>query len=90
METTTIIGILASVLTAFSMVPQLIRILREKRSETISYWVPVILILGVGGWVWYGFLKNDWIIIISNGFSLLLNAAILIISLKYSTKKIGY
>jgi MtN3 and saliva related transmembrane protein len=90
MDLTTVIGIIASVLTAISMLPQLIRILREKKAETMSYWVPVILILGVGGWTWYGFLKNDLIIIVSNGFSLLLNCTILVLSLRYAKNKIGY
>jgi MtN3 and saliva related transmembrane protein len=85
----TIIGIVASVLTAISMLPQLIRILRDKRAETISWWVPVILIVGVGLWVWYGILKNDWIIIISNSVSLFINSLVLILSLKYSNQKIG-
>jgi len=90
MSPETIIGVIASILTAISMLPQLIRILRDKRSETISYWVPVMLVVGVGLWVWYGFLKNDWIIIISNSFSVIINALILILSLKYRNRKIGY
>ena len=90
MDLTTTVGIAASFLTAISMLPQLIRIIKEKHADTISWWVPIILILGVGGWVWYGILKNDWIIIIANSISLLINAAILGLSIRYRNKKIGY
>jgi MtN3 and saliva related transmembrane protein len=77
-------------LTMISMLPELIRILREKRAESLSWWVPVILILGTGLWAWYGVLKGDWIIIVSNGISTLINAAIVLLSVRYANKKIGY
>lgn len=86
----TIIGIAASVLTTISMLPQLIRIARDKRSESLSWWVPVILILGTGLWTWYGVLLNDWIIIVSNGISVVINASVLALSMVYRNRKIGY
>lgn len=90
MELITITGILASILTMISMLPQLIRILREKRAESLSWWVPVILIFGTGLWACYGALQHDWIIIVSNGVSTLINAAILVLSIRYGNRKIGY
>lgn len=90
MELMTIVGTAASVLTTISMLPQLIRIARDKRSETLSWWVPVILILGTGLWTWYGVLRHDWIIIVSNGISVVINALVLVLSMVYRNRKIGY
>lgn len=87
MDKETIIGIVASVLTAVAMLPELIRLIRARNPDPVSWWVPALLLLGVGGWVWYGFLKDDWIIIGSNAFSWGVNAWILVLSLKYGGKK---
>lgn len=73
-----------------SMLPQLIHIVRKKQTEAMSHWVSLILLLGVGGWVWYGILKEDWIILVSNSISFAINLLIIILSWKYSNHKIGY
>ncbi len=85
-QTETIIGIIASSATAASMIPQLIKIVREKKAEDVSLLMPFILLGGLCCWVWYGLLKNDWIIIISNSFSVLVNVGIVIATVKYKTK----
>jgi MtN3 and saliva related transmembrane protein len=65
----TIIGILASVCTAISLVPQLVKLLKEKKAENISLLMLAVLFAGVGLWIYYGILKKDFIIIVSNSFS---------------------
>ncbi|WP_152269024.1 SemiSWEET transporter [Agriterribacter humi] len=81
------IGIAAGICTAISMIPQLIKILKEKKSEQVS--VPMILILlsGLALWVWYGFVKKDFPVIITNCFSLLVNILLAIFSIRYKKKK---
>jgi MtN3 and saliva related transmembrane protein len=79
----TIIGIIASILTGIALLPQLIRLIKEKQPENISQVMLAILLLGVGFWVYYGFLKNDWIIIVSNGFSFVVNVITIILIIKY-------
>lgn len=66
MNTITIVGVIASICTAVSMVPQLIKLIKEKKADDISVFMLVVLFVGVGCWVMYGILKTDWIIIISN------------------------
>ena len=83
MQTITIVGIVASTLTASSMLPQLIKIIKEKKANDVSITMLVVLFAGVAAWVYYGILKKDAIIIISNALSLLLNIALVIVSLKY-------
>ena len=86
METDKIIGIIASVATAVSLLPQLIKLLKEKKSDNISYGMISILFVGLILWITYGVMKEDWIIVISNSVSLLLNILIVIFSVKYTKK----
>jgi len=77
------IGIAAGVCTGISLLPQLIKISKEKKADDISFGMLGVLLAGVAGWVWYGFLKKDYPIIITNGFSFLVNIAIIILSIRY-------
>lgn len=86
MDKTTIAGIAASVLTGTSMLPQLVKIIKEKKAEDISYAMLGVLFVGLCLWVYYGILKNDLIIIISNGFSAVVNLCIAGLSFRYKRK----
>jgi MtN3 and saliva related transmembrane protein len=82
------VGVGAGICTGISMLPQLMKIIKDKKAETISYFMLIILLAGVSGWIWYGILKNDFPIIITNGFSFIVNLATVGFSWKYkdSTK----
>ena len=80
------VGISAGLLTSFSLVPQLFKIIKEKKAENISYFMLAILLLGLGGWIWYGILKNDFPIIITNCFSFAVNLVIIFFSVRYKEK----
>lgn len=84
MDKITIIGVCASVFTATSLIPQLIKIIKEKKAEGVSMIMLLVLFTGLALWVYYGFLKTDWIIIISNLFALLINLVIGILTLYFS------
>jgi MtN3 and saliva related transmembrane protein len=84
LNSTAIIGIVAGLFTASSLLPQLIKIIKEKKVEDLSIGMFVTLMVGLGLWVTYGFLKNDLPIIATNIFSLMLNISILILRFKYS------
>jgi MtN3 and saliva related transmembrane protein len=81
------VGIASGICTAVSQVPQLIKIIKEKEADDISYWMLIILLLGVAGWTWYGILKNDYPIIITNGFSCFMNLMIIAFSIRYKKGK---
>lgn len=83
MNLVTIVGISASVLTSISSIPQLLKLIKEKKAEDISLKMFLVLLTGLGLWVYYGFLKMDWILICSNAFSFLINLSVLILALKY-------
>lgn len=86
MELITITGIIASVFTATSLLPQLIKLFKEKKAEHVSIGMLVVLFIGLVFWIWYGILKKDLIIILSNSFSLTINTLIMVLSFKYSYK----
>lgn len=81
--TTLVIGICASVLTAISLLPQLIKLLKEKKSDHISLGMLIILLSGLGLWITYGLLKDDYIIIIANSFSLFINLIVITLTIIY-------
>jgi MtN3 and saliva related transmembrane protein len=76
--TENIIGTIAGILTSISMLPQLIKVLKEKNVEDLSTLMLLILITGLLLWVWYGILKNEWPIIISNGFAVIIDGCLLV------------
>lgn len=80
------VGITAGVLTGVSMLPQLIKIIREKEADSVSLLMLIVLLAGLAGWVWYGILKNDYPIIITNSFSFLTNLSIIILTLVYRAR----
>jgi MtN3 and saliva related transmembrane protein len=82
-----IIGIGASICTATSLLPQLIKIWREKKANDISFYMLGVLFAGVALWIYYGILKNDMIIVIANSVSLLLNIAIVLLSIRYKQER---
>lgn len=82
----TVIGTIAGILTSVSMIPQLIKVLKEKDVENLSWGMIAVLLTGVSLWVVYGVIKNEWPIILSNGFSILVNTLLLIYYFKYKNQ----
>jgi MtN3 and saliva related transmembrane protein len=81
-----IIGTIAGILTSISMVPQLLKVIKNKDVENISWRMITILLCGVSLWVVYGIMKMEWPIILSNAFSVLVNATLLFCYFKYKNK----
>ena len=81
------IGIGAGILTSVSMLPQLIKTFKEKKAEDLSLIMLLILMSGIGAWIYYGILRKDEPIIYTNSFSFLLNSLLLVLRFKYAKKK---
>ncbi|HUQ64756.1 MAG TPA: SemiSWEET transporter [Flavitalea sp.] len=80
------VGLFAGICTAISLLPQLIKIIREKKANAISYGMLGILMLGLSTWIVYGVMKTDYPIILTNCVSLTLNVLIIIFTVKYKTR----
>ena len=83
MQITGVIGIIAGIFTSASLLPQLIKIIKEKKVEDLSVVMFVSLMIGLLLWVYYGLLRKDMPIIVTNSFSVLLNICILFFRFKY-------
>ena len=79
-----IIGLVAGILTATAMIPQVVKTIKEKNAENISPFMVIILILGTGTWSYYGTLKDDMPIIVTNAFSCLVNCLMLFCKIKFN------
>ena len=86
-ELVQIVGIIAGSITAVSMVPQLIKVIKHKKVDHISIWMVITLLTGLTFWIVYGFLQNDMIIIVTNIFSAAVNIILLILKIKYKKSK---
>lgn len=73
MDKVTLVGIGASILTACSLLPQLVKLMKEKKAEDLSLFMLGTLLGGLTLWIYYGVLTKDVIIVISNSFALLVN-----------------
>lgn len=77
------VGVAAGICTSVSMLPQLIKIIRTKKADDISYLTITVLLVGVGTWIWYGILRKDYPIIVTNAFSFMVNVMLLVFSVIY-------
>lgn len=81
-----ILGLIAGGITSVAMLPQLIKVLRSKDVEDISWVMIIILIVGLSLWVWYGILRDELPIILSNAFAVLVNICLFIAFFVYRKK----
>lgn len=86
MQLENIVGIVAGTCTSVSLLPQLIKMIKEKKATDISIVMLITLLSGLCLWIWYGILKEDWPIIITNGFSFIINILIIILRQFYKQK----
>jgi MtN3 and saliva related transmembrane protein len=82
-DSTQVIGIIASVFTGIALLPQLIKIVKEKTAEGTSWLMLFSLLIGLSSWIVYGIKKDDLIIVISNGFALAVNLTVMILSIVF-------
>jgi MtN3 and saliva related transmembrane protein len=78
------LGFSAGAITSFGFIPQLIRGYRTKHLDDISYWMPMVLALGMSLWLTYGFLRDDIAIIIANTFGVMSNLLLILMKKWYS------
>ncbi|HAV03047.1 MAG TPA: hypothetical protein DCW95_07675 [Chryseobacterium sp.] len=81
-----ILGLIAGALTSVAMLPQLIKVLKEKDVQDISLLMILVLITGLSLWVWYGFLQDELPIILPNAFAVLVNLALLVSYFRFKEK----
>ena len=77
------LGTLAGLCSMGSFVPQVLKILREKRAEGISLHTYVVTVAGFVLWVAYGVLLGSWPVAASNAVNVVLAGLILLRRWRY-------
>jgi MtN3 and saliva related transmembrane protein len=80
---TTIIGLLAATCTTSSFLPQVIKILKSKRTQDVSFLMYAILTTGLFLWLVYGIILEDIPLILSNSISFSLSLCVLLLKIKH-------
>jgi MtN3 and saliva related transmembrane protein len=83
MNLETLIGMIAGLLTTIAFVPQVLQIYRSRSARDISLGMYAIFVSGVLLWLIYGCMIGALPVIVANGVTLLLAAAILIGKLRF-------
>ena len=80
-----VIGIFATFFSLWSTVPQIKKSLKTKKTDDVSKWLIISLIVGLSLWVVYGIVKGDIVIAVANAIGVTLNLILLSLKLKYSS-----
>lgn len=83
----TVLGSVASALVTASFIPQIIRGYRTKHLGDVSYWLMIMICVGMSLWIVYGIIKQDYVIIGANISTIALNVVLLGLKIRYSGSK---
>jgi MtN3 and saliva related transmembrane protein len=81
-----IIGSSAAILTMFSFIPQIIKVIKTKSAKDVSLVTLFQLSLGVSLWIVYGIYLKDIIIITANSVTLTTLIILLVLYFNYGRK----
>jgi MtN3 and saliva related transmembrane protein len=77
------IGTIAAVLTTFAFLPQVIKVIKTKDTESIALGMYLMQVVGIALWLFHGLVIEDLLLIMANSVSLVLSGTILYYKLKY-------
>jgi len=83
MNTTTIVGLIACLLTTGAFLPQIIKTIRTKDTKSISLTMYIAYSAGICLWILYGCLLKNEIMIFANIIALLLGILMIVLKIKY-------
>ncbi|MBM7643705.1 SemiSWEET transporter [Streptococcus loxodontisalivarius] len=76
-------GFIAAFLTTFAFLPQVIKTIKSKDTESISLGMYSMQVVGIGLWLLHGIIIDDLALILANSVSFILSGTILCYKLKY-------
>lgn len=83
MDLTSLLGIAAGTLTTASFLPQVVKTYRSRHAKDISFFMFLLLFIGVILWVAYGVIRGDMPVILANAVSFVLVSAILFFKIRH-------
>ncbi|HJU79100.1 MAG TPA: SemiSWEET family transporter [Nitrososphaeraceae archaeon] len=82
-----LIGISATFFSMWSTVPQIRKAVNTKKTDDVSKWLIISLIIGLSLWMVYGIIKHDVVIGFANAIGVTLNVILLSLKIKYTRNK---
>ena len=83
MNLTTIIGLIAGLLTTGSFLPQIIKTIRTKDTKSISLHMYIVYTAGIITYFIYAYLIKETALLITNSLSFISGIMMLVLKLKY-------
>ncbi len=84
MSSADILGYAAGALTAFTFLPQVIKTWKSKSAKDISLNMFIIAFVNEIMWLVYGFMLDNWVIILTNAVMLGMSSFMIALKLKYN------
>lgn len=78
------LGFAAGTVTSIGFLPQLLKGYKTKRLTDVSYWMPLVIAMGMTMWLMYGVLRDDIAIIAANAFGVGCNILLILMKKWYS------
>jgi len=79
-----LVGLLAGAITSIGFLPQLARGYKTKKLEDISYFMPIVLAIGMSIWFIYGVLSDSIAVMAANAFSITCSIILILMKKRYS------
>ena len=77
------IGSIAAILTTFAFLPQVIKVIKSKDTESIALGMYLVQVLGIALWLAHGLVIQDLPLILANSVSFILSGIILVYKIRY-------
>ena len=77
------IGSIAAVLTTFAFLPQVIKVIKTKDTESIALGMYLMQVLGIALWLAHGLVIQDLPLILANSVSFILSGTLLVYKIRY-------
>ena len=77
------IGLVASLLTVMSFMPQVWKIWREGDARALSLRMYILLVSATGLWTWFGWVIQSIPVIVTNSICFILQSSILMLKLRH-------
>jgi MtN3 and saliva related transmembrane protein len=81
MSSLDLLGLFAAVVTSLAFVPQLVKSIRARDTASISLFMYVLFVLGVGSWVVWSWMAWQIPVLLENGLIFILASIILIMKI---------
>jgi MtN3 and saliva related transmembrane protein len=79
-----ILGLIAGAVTSMGYIPQLYRGYKTKKLEDISYYMPIVLAIGMSLWLIYGIFLKAFAVIVANAFGITCSFGLIIMKKIYT------